>query len=177
MQGVDPKDVDKVIIRKLIPEEPFCGLAFKIVDDKFGTLTYVRIYSGVLEQGTRVLNANKGNLSRENISAVVPDARPTIPAFCAATALNRATSSPVIGERSDDRRYVLCDLDHPIVLERPTFPRAGDQHVGIEPKTAADKDKLSQALTNLRRQDPTFFANYNKETGETIIAGMGELAP
>jgi elongation factor G len=68
----------------------------------------------------------------------------------------------------------LCALDAPVVLERPTFPEPVIS-MSIEPKAAADKDKLSNALTNLRRQDPTFFANYNKETGETIIAGMGEL--
>ncbi len=169
VQGVDPKDVDKVIIRKLVPEEPFCGLAFKIVDDKFGTLTYVRIYSGVLEQGTRVLNANKG--TKENISRLFQmSANDRIQR-------DRAESGDivaVIGVNEAMTGDTLCDLDDPIILERPTFPEPVIS-MSIEPKTAADKDKLSQALTNLRRQDPTFFANFNNETGETVIAGMGEL--
>jgi elongation factor G len=167
--GHDVKDHDKIIVRKRIPEEPFCGLAFKIVDDKFGTLTYVRVYSGVLEQGTRVLNANKG--TKENISRMFQmSANDRIPR-------ERAEAGDivaVIGVNEAMTGDTLCDLDDPIVLERPTFPEPVIS-MSIEPKTAADKDKLSQALTNLRRQDPTFFANFNKETGETIIAGMGEL--
>ena len=167
--GHDVKDHEKLLERKRVPEEPFCGLAFKIVDDKFGTLTYVRLYSGVLEQGTRVLNANKG--TKENISRMFQmSANDRIPR-------ERAEAGDivaVIGVNEAMTGDTLCDLDHPIVLERPTFPDPVIS-MSIEPKTAADKDKLSQALTNLRRQDPTFFANFNSETGETVIAGMGEL--
>jgi elongation factor G len=167
--GVDPKDTDKELVRKLVPEEPFCGLAFKIVDDKFGTLTYVRVYSGVLEQGTRILNANKG--SKENVSRMFQmSANDRIPR-------ERAEAGDivaVIGVNEAMTGDTLCALDAPIILEKPTFPEPVIS-MSIEPKAAADKDKLSNALTNLRRQDPTFFANYNKETGETIIAGMGEL--
>jgi elongation factor G len=169
VEGVDPKDTDKQLVRKLVPDEPFCGLAFKIVDDKFGTLTYVRVYSGVLEQGTRVLNANKG--TKENISRMFQmSANDRIPR-------ERAEAGDivaVIGVNEAMTGDTLCALDAPIILERPTFPEPVIS-MSIEPKAAADKDKLSNALTNLRRQDPTFFANYNKETGETIIAGMGEL--
>ncbi|MDQ3439430.1 MAG: elongation factor G [Planctomycetota bacterium] len=169
VHGHDLKDKEKVIERKLDPSEPFAGLAFKIVDDKFGTLTYVRVYSGVLEQGTRVLNANKG--TKENISRMFQmSANDRIPR-------ERAEAGDivaVIGVNEAMTGDTLCDLDKPILLEKPTFPEPVIS-MSIEPKAAADKDKLSQALTNLRRQDPTFFANYNKETGETIIAGMGEL--
>jgi elongation factor G len=167
--GHDLKDPDKTIERKSSPDEPFCGLAFKIVDDKFGTLTYVRVYSGVLEQGTRVLNANKG--TKENISRMFQmsaDER---------IARERAEAGDivaVIGVNEAMTGDTLCDLSAPVLLERPTFPEPVIS-MSIEPKAAADKDKLTNALTNLRRQDPTFFANYNKETGETIIAGMGEL--
>ncbi len=167
--GTDPKDKDVEIVRKLTPDEPFCGLAFKIVDDKFGTLTYVRVYSGVLESGTRVLNANKN--TKENISRMFQmSANDRI-------ARDRAESGDivaVIGVNEAMTGDTLCDLDAPIILERPTFPEPVIS-MSIEPKAAADKDKLGQALTNLRRQDPTFSASYNKETGETIIAGMGEL--
>ena len=125
----------------------------------------------MLEQNcrARVLNANKG--TKENISRLFQmSANDRIQR-------DRAESGDivaVIGVNEAMTGDTLCDLDHPIVLERPTFPQPVIS-MSIEPKTAADKDKLSQALTNLRRQDPTFFANYNKETGETIIAGMGEL--
>src|SRR5688500_654858 len=169
VEGLDPKDTEKHLVRKLVPEEPFCGLAFKIVDDKFGTLTYVRVYSGVLEQGTRVLNANKG--TKENISRMFQmSANDRIPR-------ERAEAGDivaVIGVNEAMTGDTLCDLDAPIILERPTFPEPVIS-MSIEPKSAGDKDKLSNALTNLRRQDPTFQASYNKETGETIIAGMGEL--
>ncbi|MGB7156619.1 MAG: elongation factor G [Tepidisphaeraceae bacterium] len=169
VKGHDLKDPEKILERKLDPSDPFCGLAFKIVDDKFGTLTYVRVYSGALEQGTRVLNANKG--TKENISRMFQmSANDRIPR-------ERAEAGDivaVIGVNEAMTGDTLCDLDKPILLERPTFPEPVIS-MSIEPKAAADKDKLSQALTNLRRQDPTFFANYNKETGETIIAGMGEL--
>jgi elongation factor G len=168
-RGHDVKEHDKIIERKRIPEEPFCGLAFKIVDDKFGTLTYVRVYSGVLEQGTRVLNANKN--SKENISRMFQmSANDRIPR-------ERAEAGDivaVIGVSEAMTGDTLCDLDDPIILEKPTFPEPVIS-MSIEPKSAGDKDKLSNALTNLRRQDPTFQASYNKETGETIIAGMGEL--
>jgi elongation factor G len=163
------QDHDKIIERKLDPSEPFAGLAFKIVDDKFGTLTYVRVYSGVLEQGTRVLNANKN--TKENISRMFQmSANDRIPR-------ERAEAGDivaVIGVNEAMTGDTLCDLDDPLVLEKPTFPEPVIS-MSIEPKSAGDKDKLSNALTNLRRQDPTFQASYNKETGETIIAGMGEL--
>ena len=169
VDGVDPKDLDKHIKRKLDPAEPFCGLAFKIVDDKFGTLTYVRVYSGVLEQGTRVLNANKG--TKENISRMFQmSANDRIPRDTA----EAGDIVAVIGVNEAITGDTLCDLQHPIILEKPTFPEPVIS-MSIEPKAAGDKDKLGSALTNLRRQDPTFSATYNKETGETIIAGMGEL--
>jgi elongation factor G len=169
VKGHDVKDNEKEIIRKLTPDEPFCGLAFKIVDDKFGTLTYVRVYSGKLEKGTRVLNANKN--SRENISRMFQmSANDRIPRDVA----EAGDIVAVIGVNEAMTGDTLCDPDQPIILERPTFPEPVIS-MSIEPKSAGDKDKLTQALTNLRRQDPTFSASFNKETGETIIAGMGEL--
>jgi elongation factor G len=168
-KGLDISDHETVIERKRVPEEPFCGLAFKIVDDKYGTLTYVRIYSGKLEAGTRVLNANKN--SRENISRMFQmSANDRI----ARDVAEAGDIVAVIGVSEAMTGDTLCDMEHPLILERPTFPEPVIS-MSIEPKAAADKDKLGNALTNLRRQDPTFSASYNKETGETIIAGMGEL--
>jgi elongation factor G len=168
-KGHDVKNHEQLIERKRVPEEPFCGLAFKIVDDKFGTLTYVRVYSGKIDKGTRVLNANKG--TKENVSRMFQmSADDRIPRDSA----EAGDIVAVIGVNEAMTGDTLCDLDNPIILERPTFPEPVIS-MSIEPKSAADKDKLGNALTNLRRQDPTFQATYNKETGETIIAGMGEL--
>jgi elongation factor G len=167
--GTDPKDKHKEIVRNRTPEEPFCGLAFKIVDDKFGTLTYVRVYSGRLDKGTRVLNANKG--TRENISRMFQmSANDREPRDTA----EAGDIVAVIGVNDAMTGDTLCDPENPIILERPTFAEPVIS-MSIEPKTAADKQKLGEALTALRRQDPTFTAKYNEETGETIIAGMGEL--
>jgi elongation factor G len=169
VKGTDPKDKDIEVVRNRTPDEPFCGLAFKIVDDKFGTLTYVRVYSGKLEKGTRVLNANKN--SRENISRMFQmSANDREPRDSA----EAGDIVAVIGVNEAMTGDTLCDPDKPIILERPTFPEPVIS-MSIEPKSSGDKDKLGNALTNLRRQDPTFQASYNKETGETIIAGMGEL--
>jgi elongation factor G len=168
-KGHDLKDKEKVIERKRIPEEPFCGLAFKIVEDQHGTLTYVRIYSGKLVKGTRVLNANKN--SKENISRMFQmHAEDRI----AREEAEAGDIVAVIGVNEANTGDTLCDADKPIILERPTFPEPVIS-MSIEPKSAGDKQKLGEALTKLRRQDPTFSAKYDEETGETIIAGMGEL--
>jgi elongation factor G len=169
VSGTNPKDKEEEIVRKRIPEEPFCGLAFKIVDDKFGTLTYVRVYSGKLEQGTRVLNANKN--SKENISRMY---RMSANDRIEHPVAEAGDIVAVIGINEANTGDTICDPEKPLVLERPTFPEPVIS-MSIEPKAAGDKDKLGDALTKLRRADPTFRSNYNNETGETIIAGMGEL--
>jgi elongation factor G len=168
-KGTDPRDKEKVETRARQPDAPFCGLAFKIVDDKYGTLTYVRVYSGTLLKGTRVLNANKN--TRENISRMfqmsADDREPRDSA-------EAGDIIAVIGIDEANTGDTLCDPDHPIILERPSFPEPVIS-MSIEPKSGADKQKLGDALTKLRRQDPTFRTKYDEETGETVIAGMGEL--
>src|SRR5688572_20893005 len=169
VRGHDYKDKDKEIVRKLVPEEPFCGLAFKIVSDQHGELTYVRVYSGRLEKGSRVLNSNRNK--KENISRLFQmHAADRIPMEVA----EAGDIVAVIGIKEALTGDTLCDPDNPIILERPTFPEPVIS-MSIEPKTAADKQKLGEALTVLRREDPTFQAKYDDETGQTIIAGMGEL--
>src|SRR5215213_6011785 len=169
IKGHDPKDPDKIIERKPSPDEPFCGLAFKIVNDQHGDLTYVRVYSGRLEKGSRVLNVNRSK--RENVSRMFQmHAADRLP-------LDVAQAGDIvacIGVKEALTGDTLCDQDEPILLERPTFPEPVIS-MSIEPKTAADKQKLGEALTTLRREDPTFHASYDEETGQTIIAGMGEL--
>jgi len=169
IKGHDLKDPEKIIERHSNPDEPFSALAFKIVSDQHGDLTYIRLYSGRLEKGSRVLNANRGK--RENISRMFQ--------------MHAADRNPIdvaeagdivacIGIKDALTGDTLCDQDHPIILERPTFPEPVIS-MSIEPKTAADKQKLGEALTTLKREDPTFQASYDEETGQTIIAGMGEL--
>jgi elongation factor G len=169
IKGHDVKDPEKIIERHPNPDEPFCGLAFKIVNDQHGDLTYVRIYSGKLEKGSRVLNSNRSK--RENISRMfqmhASDRNP----------IDVAEAGDIvacIGVREALTGDTLCDPENPIILERPTFPDPVIS-MSIEPKTTADKQKLGEALTTLKREDPTFQANYDDETGQTIIAGMGEL--
>ncbi|HYO09024.1 MAG TPA: elongation factor G [Tepidisphaeraceae bacterium] len=169
VHGHDLKDPDVVIERKSSPDEPFCGLAFKIVNDQHGDLTYVRVYSGRVEKGSRVLNSNRGK--RENISRMFQmHSADRIPIDVA----EAGDIVACIGIKEALTGDTLCDQDHPIILERPTFPEPVIS-MSIEPKTAADKQKLGEALTTLKREDPTFQANYDEETGQTIIAGMGEL--
>src|SRR3982750_1313834 len=167
--GHDMRDPDETIVRKLVPDEPFCGLAFKIVSDQHGELTYVRVYSGRLEKGSRVLNSNRNK--KENISRLFQmHAQDRLPMDVA----EAGDIVAVIGIKEALTGDTLCDPDNPIILERPTFPEPVIS-MSIEPKTAADKQKLGEALTTLRREDPTFQASYDEETGQTIIAGMGEL--
>ncbi len=169
LKAHDVNDKDKMMERKPSPTETFCGLVFKIVNDQHGDLTYVRIYSGTLLKGTRVLNSNRGK--RENISRMfqmhASDRNP----------LDSAEAGDIvacIGVKDAITGDTLCDEDNPVILERPTFPEPVIS-MSIEPKTAADKQKLGEALTTLKREDPTFQAHYDPETGQTIIAGMGEL--
>ncbi|HEV8607815.1 MAG TPA: elongation factor G [Tepidisphaeraceae bacterium] len=165
----DPKDPEKLVARKSDPSEPFCGLVFKIVNDQHGDLTYVRVYSGRLEKGSRVLNVNRGK--RENISRMfqmhAADRNPLDVA-------EAGDIVAIVGIKEALTGDTLADQDHPVILERPTFPEPVIS-MSIEPKTAADKQKLGEALTVLKREDPTFQASYDDETGQTIIAGMGEL--
>jgi elongation factor G len=169
IKGHDVKDPEKIIERHPDPSEPFCGLAFKIVNDQHGDLTYVRVYSGKLEKGSRVLNVNRNK--RENVSRMFQmHAQDRIPLEVA----EPGDIVACIGIKEALTGDTLCDQDNPVLLERPTFPEPVIS-MSIEPKTAGDKQKLGEALTTLKREDPTFQANYDEETGQTIIAGMGEL--
>ncbi len=169
IMGTDPRDETKKIERHPDPEEPFCALVFKIVNDQHGDLTYIRVYSGRLNKGSRVLNANRSK--RENISRMFQmHAEDRIPIEVA----EPGDIVACIGIKEALTGDTLCFDDDPILLERPTFPDPVIS-MSVEPKTQADKQKLGEALTVIRREDPTFHANYDDETGQTIIAGMGEL--
>ena len=169
VRGVNP-DTDEEEVRKTDDNEPFAGLAFKMVADPFvGKLAYFRVYSGTLESGSYVYNSTKGKKERvgrlllmhanhrEEIDKVYSGD------ICAIVGLKETTTGDT-----------LCDENHPIVLEKMEFPDPVIQ-VAIEPKTKAGQEKMTLALLKLAEEDPTFKFYTDKETGQTIIAGMGEL--
>ena len=161
---------EKIEERKSSVEEPFSALAFKIVTDPFvGKLTYFRVYSGKLDSGSYVYNTTKDK--RERVGRILQmhaDQRTEIPEV---TAGNIAAA---IGLKNTGTGDTLCDQDHPIILEKMEFPEPVIS-VAIEPKTKASQEKMSIALGKLAEEDPTFQTYTNHETGQTIIAGMGEL--
>ena len=169
VEGVDPKDISIKLSRPHSEDAPFSALVFKVVSDVAGNLTYLRIYSGKLTKGSRVLNP--GNGRRENVSRLYEMHAQN------RTALDETGTGQivaVVGLKDSFTGDTLCDPDHPIVLERMVFPEPVIS-MSIEPNTADDKKKLGESLTIIRREDPSFRSNYNDETGETIISGMGEL--
>jgi elongation factor G len=169
VEGVDPKETSKKLTRPHSEDAPFSALVFKVVSDIAGNLTYLRIYSGKLDKGSRVLNP--GNGKRENVSRLYEMHSKD------RTALDSTGAGQivaVVGLKDSFTGDTLCDPENPIILERMVFPEPVIS-MSIEPVTADDKKKLGEALTTIRREDPSFRSNYNDETGETIISGMGEL--
>ncbi|MEU7525774.1 elongation factor G [Saccharothrix sp. NPDC042600] len=156
--------------RKAESTEPFSALAFKIaVHPFFGKLTYIRVYSGRVASGTQVINSTKDR--KERIGKIFQmHANKENPVDEAIAGHIYA----VIGLKDTTTGETLCDPQHPIVLESMTFPEPVIQ-VAIEPKTKADQEKLGTAIQKLAEEDPTFRVNLDQETGQTIIAGMGEL--
>ncbi|HEX6980554.1 MAG TPA: elongation factor G [Alphaproteobacteria bacterium] len=156
--------------RKCDDSEPFAGLAFKIMTDPFvGTLTFVRIYSGVLEAGTGVLNPVKDN--RERIGRMLQmhaNHREEIKEARAGDIVALA------GLKNTTTGDTLCDPNNPIVLERMEFPEPVIE-VAVEPKTKGDQEKMGMALSRLATEDPSFRVSVDTESGQTIIKGMGEL--
>jgi elongation factor G len=156
--------------RKSSDDEPFAALAFKIMSDPFvGKLTFFRVYSGVLHSGSYVLNATKGK--RERIGRILQmhaNHREEI------TEVYAGDIAAAVGLKDTTTGDTLCDEKHPIILESMTFPEPVIE-VAIEPKTKNDQDKLGAALQKLAEEDPTFRTYTDEETGQTIIAGMGEL--
>jgi len=169
VKGVKP-DSDEEMIRKSSDDEPFSGLAFKIMTDPFvGSLTFVRVYSGVLETGTSVLNSVKDN--RERIGRMLQmhaNHREDIKEARAGDIVALA------GLKSTTTGDTLCDPLKPVVLERMEFPDPVIE-VAVEPKTKADQEKMGVALNRLAQEDPSFRVTSDSESGQTIIKGMGEL--
>lgn len=167
--GINPK-TEAEETRKADPNEPFSALAFKIqADPHVGKLTYVRIYSGKITSGSYIYNANKEEKERiGRLMLMHANSREEIATAGAGEIVG------MVGLKSTKTGDTLCDESHPIVLESISFPEPVIS-LAIEPKTKADQEKLDLALARLAEEDPTFQIRTNHETGQTVIAGMGEL--
>ncbi len=171
--GVLPKkteEEDVIEERESDVDAPFAALAFKVVTDPYvGKLTYFRVYSGNIEAGSYVYNSTKGK--RERLGRIIEmhsDQRNEI------TSISAGNIAAAIGLKDTTTGDTLCDQDAPIILEQMEFPEPVIS-VAIEPKTKASQEKMAIALGKLAEEDPTFQTYTNHETGQTIIAGMGEL--
>jgi elongation factor G len=170
INGHDVKDPEKIITREASDSEPFSALAFKIATDPFvGTLTFFRVYSGVLKAGTYVLNSTKGE--RERIGRIVRMHAATREDVDEVYAGEIAAA---VGLKYTTTGDTLSDEKSPIILEKIEFPEPVIS-VAIEPKTKADQEKMGIALQKLAQEDPTFRIKTDEETNQTLIEGMGEL--
>ena len=169
-KGMHPDRQEIELTREASDDKPFSALAFKIITDPHvGRLTFIRVYSGVLKAGDQVLNVRTGRKERlGRLLEMHADERTDL------KDLRTGDIGAVIGAKTTTTGDTLCDPKHPIALESVDFPEPV-VHIAIEPKTKADQDKLSESLRKLSEEDPTFRVRTNEETGQTIIAGMGEL--
>ncbi len=168
-QGTKPNHEDEILTRKADENEPFAALAFKIVADPFGKLTYFRVYSGQINKGEEVYNSTKER--RERLGRIL------LMHANQREDLDVAMAGDIVaglGFKDTTTGDTLCDRTNPIILERMIFPEPVI-HVAIEPKTKDDSDKLGKALKSLSDEDPTFRVRTDEETGQTVISGMGEL--
>lgn len=169
IEGVNPK-TDKEELRHSSDSEPLSALLFKIMTDPFvGRIAFIRLYSGTMKTGMTLVNATKGK--RERIGRILrmhANNRQDIEEAYAGDIV------AVVGLKESSTGDTLCDMNHPIILEQMTFPEPVIR-VAIEPKTKAGQEKMGIALQKLSEEDPTFKAYTDQETGQTIIAGMGEL--
>ena len=169
IRGINP-ETEEEDFRPASDDAPFSALAFKIATDPYvGKLCYFRVYSGTLEKGTTVLNCTKGvNERMGRILQMHANHREDIEKVYA------GDIAAVVGVKNTTTGDTLCDEDHPIILESMVFPEPVIE-VAIEPKTKAGQEKMGIALMKLAEEDPTFKTYTDEETGQTIIAGMGEL--
>jgi elongation factor G len=168
-QGTKPNHEEEILYRKPSIDEPFAALAFKIVADPFGKLTYFRVYSGQINKGDEVYNSTKER--RERLGRIL------LMHANQREDLDVAMAGDIVaglGFKDTTTGDTLCDRSNAIILERMIFPEPVI-HVAIEPKTKDDQDKLGKALKSLSDEDPTFRVRTDDETGQTVISGMGEL--
>lgn len=170
IQGKDPEDHDKKLERKPSVQEPFSALAFKIMSDPYvGKLTFFRVYSGELEKGSYIYNATTGK--RERVGRILEMHANDKKDLDVVRAGDIAAAVGVKEVKTGDS---FCDVDNPILLEEITFPEPVIK-LAVEPKSKADAEKLTTGLVKLAEEDPTFQVKTDEETGQTTIAGMGEL--
>ena len=169
IEGINP-DNDETVTRQAADKEPFSALVFKIMTDPFvGQLAYMRVYSGVVDSGTTVLNATRGRKERiGRLLKMHANKREEI------STVRAGDIAAAVGLKDVRTGDTVCELKNPVVLESITFPEPVIS-VSIEPKTKADQDKLSKALAKLQQEDPTFRVHTEPDTGQTLISGMGEL--
>lgn len=170
VKGINPRNEEEKLTRQPKNDEPFAGLAFKIqIDPHVGKLTYVRIYSGTVKSGSYVYNANKNIKERVGrILLMHANKREEIDEAYAGEIV------ALVGVKDTITGNTVCDESNPIILEKITFPEPVIS-LAIEPKSKADQERIGMALQRLAEEDPTFRVRSNQETGQTIIAGMGEL--
>lgn len=170
VEGTDPDEEEKKLARKADDEEKFSALAFKLMTDPFvGQLTFVRVYSGVLTKGDTVLNSVKGKKERiGRIVQMMANERIEI------EEIRAGDIAACVGLKDVTTGETLCDVAAPIVLERMVFPEPVIAQA-VEPKSKADQEKMGIALSRLAAEDPSFRVRTDEESGQTIIAGMGEL--
>ena len=169
IKGVNP-DTDEEVERHSSDEEPFSALAFKVMTDPFvGKLTFFRVYSGILSSGSYVKNSTKGK--RERVGRILQMHANTRNEIAEVYAGDIAAA---VGLKDTTTGDTLCDEKNEVILESMEFPEPVIQ-LSVEPKSKADQDKMSTALQKLQEEDPTFSARTDEETGQVIIAGMGEL--
>jgi len=170
IKATDVDDEEKTIERKADENEAFAALAFKIATDPFvGNLCYFRVYSGKLDSGSYVLNASTGQ--KERVGRLIQmhaNSREEI------KTVKAGDIAAIVGLKKTTTGNTLCDPNNPVLLESITFPEPVIR-IAVEPKTKADQEKMAIALQKLAAEDPTFKVNTDEETGQTIIAGMGEL--
>ena len=169
IKGINPK-TDEETDRPADDEAPFASLAFKVMTDPFvGRLTFFRVYSGILNSGSYVLNASKGK--RERIGRILQMHANTRAEI---QTVYSGDIAAAVGLKDTTTGDTLCDEKSPVILESIEFPEPVIE-VAVEPKSKADQDKMGVALQKLAEEDPSFRVETNAETGETVIAGMGEL--
>jgi elongation factor G len=169
--GIDPNKAEETLVERPASDDaPFSALAFKIMTDPFvGQLAFIRVYSGVLKSGASVYNATKQRTERiGRLLKMHANKREEIKEVYA------GDIAAAVGLRSVTTGDTICDEKHPVVLESMDFPEPVIS-LAIEPKTKADQEKLGQGLQKLMAEDPTFRVNTDQQTGQTVIAGMGEL--
>ncbi len=169
VEGIDPHDHSKIEVRKCEDGEPFSALAFKLINDQYGKLSFIRVYSGTLKTGDTIMNPRTGRTERVGrLVKMHANKREDI------TEILAGDICACVGLKDVKTGDTLCAPNHPIALGAIVFPEPVIS-VAIEPKTKADQEKMGVALSRLAEEDPTFKVHTDEDSGQTIISGMGEL--